>query len=404
MKPLKNVFVSSLITSILLSGFIYLEYFDLSNRAINSILGIVGLYYLLLSPKKANFLIGAFIGLFWFYWVGMSFRFTDYPFVSFIVPIGIMLIYGVCFYGLFWIENIFYRAVIILFAFDFIEPFGFTWFKFETIFASSFIFPDKLHFALVLVSIVLFILLQNRKIQFIAPIIPLIFAINFNEEKIPHPDLKIKLVDLHLDQKTKWLREYRKKHTTTAIEHIRNAIKEKYDVVVVPESAIPLYLNRHPSVVEILKNLSNEIDIVLGSLKYEDKKAYNSTYIFRDGDLLVADKVFLVPFGEASPLTGIFGKWVNDTFFEGSDDFITAKEPTDFKLGDTTFRNAICYEAGVEKMFHNAPSYMIVISNNAWFAPSIEPIVQRLVMLSLGRKYGVKIFHSTNMSKSEVIN
>jgi len=46
---------------------------------------------------------------------------------------------------------------------------------------------------------------------------------------------------------------------------------------------------------------------------------------------------------------------------------------------------------------------MIAISNNAWFAPSIEPTIQKLLMEYYARKYGVTIYHAANYKGTGVI-
>jgi len=61
------------------------------------------------------------------------------------------------------------------------------------------------------------------------------------------------------------------------------------------------------------------------------------------------------------------------------------------------FRNAICYEATTNKIFNNLDTkYMIAISNNAWFSPSIQPTLQKLLFKYYENKYNVKIFSVTN--------
>jgi apolipoprotein N-acyltransferase len=47
--------------------------------------------------------------------------------------------------------------------------------------------------------------------------------------------------------------------------------------------------------------------------------------------------------------------------------------------------------------------YVIAISNNAWFAPSIEPTLQNLLMRYYARKNGAVIYHSANFRGSGVV-
>jgi apolipoprotein N-acyltransferase len=46
---------------------------------------------------------------------------------------------------------------------------------------------------------------------------------------------------------------------------------------------------------------------------------------------------------------------------------------------------------------------MIVLSNNGWFTPSIEPALQRLLLQYYARKYGTTIYHAVNMAPSYII-
>jgi apolipoprotein N-acyltransferase len=54
-------------------------------------------------------------------------------------------------------------------------------------------------------------------------------------------------------------------------------------------------------------------------------------------------------------------------------------------------------------MYRDAPPYMIAISNNGWFTPSIEPTLQKLLMRLYAKRYGKIVWHSANESVSEVI-
>jgi apolipoprotein N-acyltransferase len=127
------------------------------------------------------------------------------------------------------------------------------------------------------------------------------------------------------------------------------------------------------------------------------------TYLFDNGKIAIAKKLVLVPFGEYIPLPKFAQKFINDTFFSGASDFETADKPTDFTIKGVKFRNAICYEATCAEIYKGDVHYVIATSNNAWFAPSIEPILQRLLMEYYARKNGVTIYHAANYKGSGVI-
>jgi len=162
-------------------------------------------------------------------------------------------------------------------------------------------------------------------------------------------------------------------------------------------------MNKSPKLIEQLLKLSYKITIITGSLLIEDKKHYNVTYMFKNGRYEVAKKLVLVPFGEYIPLPNFAQKFINDTFFSGASDFITADKPTDFIIKGTKFRNAICYEATCQEIYDGDVKFVIASSNNAWFAPSIEPTIQKLLMRYYARKNGVTIYHSANYKGTGII-
>ena len=148
---------------------------------------------------------------------------------------------------------------------------------------------------------------------------------------------------------------------------------------------------------------SNGIAIIAGALQREDNHSYNVTYLFNNGKIQTAKKLVLVPFGEYIPLPKFAQKFINDTFFSGASDFVTATEPTDFIIKGVKFRNAICYEATCAEIYEGDVDFVIATSNNAWFAPSIEATLQNLLMRYYARKNGVSIYHSANYKGSGVV-
>ena len=184
---------------------------------------------------------------------------------------------------------------------------------------------------------------------------------------------------------------------------IRAARDEGYEIIVLPESVFPLYMNKSPVLIESLLTLSHDISIVAGSLLSEDGHHYNVTYMFSEGKYEIAKKMVLVPFGEYIPLPKFARQIINDTFFSGASDFIGASEPTDFVIKGVKFRNAICYEATCQEIYEGDIDYVIAMSNNAWFSPSIEPTLQKLLMRYYARKNGAIIYHSANWSGTGVV-
>jgi len=156
-------------------------------------------------------------------------------------------------------------------------------------------------------------------------------------------------------------------------------------------------------VIEEIKNYSHHIAIVTGSLTYENDNFFNSSYFFQEGQMQVAHKIVLVPFGEEVPFPEFINTFINQVFFDGAKDYQKAKAPQDFTIKGITFRNAICFEATKDLLFEGNPRAMIAISNNAWFTPSTEQILQNLLLKLYARKYKTVIYHSANAGKSGII-
>ncbi len=316
-----------------------------------------------------------------------------------------MIIFVASVYGiLFWFIGAFkepFIRVILLLILSFIHPLGFNWMIPEVTLVDSFIGISKWQFALFLFSIALFIKLK-RFYKLIA-ILPLLLSIEWQPVKLKEPDIKIKLTSPTLSQEIKWKSRYLPSIVQKNIKEINDAIKNGYELIILSESIFPLYLDQNKKLLEILKDLSKKIAIVTGALSYKNGKVYNSTYYFINGKVTIADKVFLVPFGEEIPLPKFIAKYINKIFFDGASDYSTAKKPTDIEIKGYLFRNAICYEATKEELYKNAPPYFIAISNNAWFTPSIEPILQKIILKYLSKKYKKVIYHSANMGITAVI-
>ena len=207
------------------------------------------------------------------------------------------------------------------------------------------------------------------------------------------------MANTSIPQDIKWNKKYLTQIININFKIIDKAIKQKYDLIILPESSFPLLLNKNERLLKTLRLKSKNISIVLGSLYKEKNSFYNSTYLFQNGNMQVAHKVVLIPFGEAVPLPEKLKNFINDTFYNKAKDYQCAKTPTDFNIKGITFRNAICYEATTDEIFKDlAGNYLIAISNNAWFTPSIQPTLQKLLLKYYSNKYHVKIFSVVRVS------
>jgi len=394
-------FLLAILTAVLFSAFIYFEYFGITNKLLNTLFGLGAIALFLYIPKKSVLVTGFFIGLFWFYWIGYSFKYQGVGYMEPFITLGFGIVYLIFFAPLAFTDKPYIRAVL-LFGLSFIEPLGWNWMKIELLFVNSYIGMYKYQLAVVLLALSLPSLIKDKRYKYL-PLLLLIFAVNYGYPKQYDAPLKIKLVQTNIPQDVKWQRAALYPTVRMVYQEIHKAQQEAYDVVIFPESVFPLFMNKTPKLIQELKKASKDITIVAGALLSENNLNYNVTYLFDNGRFRVAKKLILVPFGEYIPLPKFAQKFINDTFFQGASDFVTAKKPTDFIIKGVKFRNAICYEATCKELYTGDVKYMIAISNNAWFTPSIEPTLQKLLLEYYGRKNGVTIYHAANVSGTGII-
>jgi len=288
-----------------------------------------------------------------------------------------------------------------LFALSFFEPFDWNWMQIELLFVDSYIgvFKYQLFFVLAALSLPNYLKFKYKD----ASLFLLILALNFTPSIEKEAPLKIKLVSTDISQDKKWIRASLRPTISMAFKEIKNARDAGYDLVVFPESVFPLYMNKSQKLIDQLLLYSQDISIVAGSLYKENGNNYNVTYMFENGKYQMAKKLVLVPFGEYIPLPKFAQDFINDMFFAGQSDFVTAEKATDFTIKGIKFRNAICYEATCAEIYEGEVNYVIATSNNAWFAPSIEPTLQKLLMRYYARKNETTIYHSANYKGTGII-
>lgn len=389
-----------ILTALLFSAFIYLEHYGFTLKSLNTLFAISSLALLLYISKRAVLVSGFFIGLFWFYWIGYSFEYNDVSYMTPIITFAFAIIY-MLFFGILALTNKIYIRALLLFGLSYFEPFDWNWLQIELLFVDSYIGVQKYQLALVLLALALPSYIKKPYNALTLGII--LLALNFNQPIQKDAPLKIKLVSTDIKQDKKWKRASLEPTVSLIFSHINQAIRDGYDVVIFPESVFPLYLNENPILLDMLLEKSTDISIVAGALLSKKNYNYNVTYMLQDGQYQIAKKLVLVPFGEYIPLPKFAQKIINDTFFAGAADFETATEPTDFIIKGVKFRNAICYEATCQEIYEGDVKYLIATSNNAWFSPSIEPTLQKLLLRYYGRKNGVTIYHSANYKGTGIV-
>ncbi len=401
----KSLIIKGFLGSLALLSPIVFTAIGIESKLFFSLLAVIALSGFFILNKKELFWFGAFSGVLWFYWVSFSLYYYNLLWLAPLLLAFIFFYYGALFWLVGFLSQKFFwlRIVIVAFIFDYLAPLGFDWLRPEIIYSGSLFGPSKWELLALLLGVA--VLVKAKKFYKLAAVPALLFAVSLESTKPKElPKLNIKLIETSIEQDDKWDEKFKLQLTAQNLNLIDKAIAENADIVVLPETAFPYFLNKADGVTELLKQKSFDAAILAGGLKLDGNTIYNSSYLFKNGEMFIFDKVVAVPFGEVNPLPKFMSQIVNDLFFNGAEDYKTAEKPSDFEVGGVTFRNAICYEATSEKMYEGQPKYMIAISNNAWFVPSLEPVIQEMIIRHLSKKYGTIVFHSVNKSRTSIIN
>lgn len=397
-----QTFLFALIFSLpILSGALFLSLgYERLYIALNTLFALCALIAFIKIDKKMRFYFGFYIGVLLFYWIALSFRFSPIPILIPLIIFLVASIYGLIFTFLLWFENIFFRILALLFL-GYIHPFYFDWLFVESFFAYSIFGVDKISFCCVLLGV--FFLLQKGKIRIFALLFLTLATLQTEFFKTYKAPLDIELAQTAVPQDIRWDSENLYQIVQKNLQYIQDAIKNRKAMVVLPETAFPIVLNHYPQILASLKELSQNIAIVTGALRGDGDRIFNSTYIFNEGNIEMIDKVVLAPFGEKIPLPNFLAKPLSKLFFGTEQSFDFAKEPRNFVIDNKIFRNAICYEGTSKILYQDKPQYVVVISNNAWFYPSIEPFFQQILLKYYARISKALILHSANFSDSMII-
>lgn len=384
----------------MLSNPIYFSFFEnIFLETLSPFLAIWGLILLLRTKSaKGYFWTGFLMGLFWFWWVGLSAIYFNLNYLVPVIALIMGLVYGVLFRICFLFKFDFLRLCAI-FALSFIHPLGFDWLEWG-IYTTYGFFDSSLRGIICLFLIAYFIYEGYISRYYKIAIVLILFFTGFHYEEKTATTLPFsyKLINTNISQDQKFLQEKLILNSNALLSEISRAILEKKELVILPETAFAFNL-RGTKYEDFLKELSHKIIIITGAFYTKDGQTYNSTYVFRRGKSYIFNKHFLVPFGEEIPF---FKELVKKYFLPNMEEFTRGPVQSQYKLNNSLITNAICYEATKEQNYKNS-KIIIALSNNAWFKHSSEYKLQKLLMQFYANKYGVSVYHATNGKENAVI-
>ncbi|MBF7069429.1 apolipoprotein N-acyltransferase [Campylobacter volucris] len=392
--------IKAFFSALLISNCIYFSFFEnLFLEFISPFLSIYGLVLLLRSKNKMSyFFTGFFIGILWFWWIGLS---SIYFNLSYLIPIEILIIgivYGFLFFICYFLKFDFLRLCGI-FLLSFIHPLGFDWLNWGIL--SVYGIFEASYKGVIVIFLIAYFYYEgyiSRYYKMAIILILILIGAQYEQKYAQDLNLNYKLIQTNISQDQKFIQENLQAHSNMIIDEILEAIKEKKELIIFPETAFAFALNKSPYYIQALKELSHKIIIIVGAISTTTTNTYNSTYVFNNGDIEIFNKYYLVPFGEEIPIFKNFFK----KYFYNLDEFSKGEKLNQYTLNNQIITNAICYEATKEKLYQNS-NIIIAISNNAWFNHSSQYKLQNLLLKFYANNYNVNIYHATNGKESMVI-
>ena len=95
------------------------------------------------------------------------------------------------------------------------------------------------------------------------------------------------------------------------IDLIDLSSREHADLLIWPESTVPVLLQYNPDIIEsIFEELPDQTELLVGNITYLDNKFHNSALLLDQNNKIkdVYHKIHLVPFGEFLPFENILSK------------------------------------------------------------------------------------------------
>ena len=193
--------------------------------------------------------------------------------------------------------------------------------------------------------------------------------------------LKISIIQGSVPQSEKWDERFREEILARYEALTKKAAKEKPDLIIWPETAVPGIVDEEPQLLGWVLRLAKEVKapMLVGAVTVQGANYYNSAILIsREGKIIAQyDKLHLVPFGEYVPLEKYF-PFLRNLISVPIGDFTPGKEYTVFKAeGLEEFSALICFEDIIpvlsRRFMKKGAKFLVNITNDAWFMKTSAP-------------------------------
>ena len=239
-----------------------------------------------------------------------------------------------------------------------------------------------------------------------------LFGLSFWLEQVQwtHADqspVSVSLLQGNVDEGEKWRADAL---TTTLLRYARMVQASHAQLIVLPETAIPLFSSEIPSL--FLDDLSVGVkqrggDVLYGIPEDLNGHYYNSLMSIGISPAQVYRKVHLVPFGEFVPMHRMIGKLLDVLGLPMSDFSSGASDQPSLLVSGQRIGADICYEDVFgDEIIHALPKagILVNVTNDGWFGPGIAPWQHAQMSQARALETGRYMLRATNSGVTTIIN
>ena len=227
------------------------------------------------------------------------------------------------------------------------------------------------------------------------------------------PNITAAVVQANIDQSVKWKPAYQVQTLKTYFKLSRSIGHSKPELVVWPETALPLFYQDAPLFSVKMRELSTELSALLlfGSPAYERNNGtieyYNRAYMITPGVPIPQyyDKRHLVPFGEYVPLKKYL-PFINH-LVQAAGNFAQGDQQGPLKERDLSMGVLICFEAIFPELARDlsreGSNLLVNITNDAWFGVTSAPHQHLCMAVFRSVETGIPMIRAANTGFSAFI-
>lgn len=229
------------------------------------------------------------------------------------------------------------------------------------------------------------------------------------------PTLDVAVVQPAIPQTRKWDEAYFRS-VMDQTHRTLSRLRDRVDLVVLPETAIPDFWSLRPSEVSRFRRFSDSAraDLMIGALDFDrDSTAPRGAWIRNSAFLLSPgrgaqryDKVRLVPFSERLPFDDVFP--ILNFVDLGEGDFSAGSRPQVWRSAGVPWAPTICYELAyadfVREVAKDGAEVLVDITNDGWFGESWGPRQHWNIERFRAVESGLPLVRSANTGISGVVD